>query len=175
MAPKFQELQADVDRQQRVLANVARIQARDRAEEEEMLRIRQQDAQQALIDAASVHAKPEALERSDTEVARNAKQASSSTSTPPTTQDPAESSPAPSTAPNVLPPTFLTPSTPRKGGNTGKFRLPNVDWRANDVAAGAAPASEEKSSIRQKELPYTPSKPVAETESWTPKAIRRGQ
>lgn len=37
------ELQADVARQQRVLANVALIEARDRAEEQERIRIRQED------------------------------------------------------------------------------------------------------------------------------------
>ena len=39
----WKELQADVARQQRVLANVALIEARDRAEEQERLRIRQED------------------------------------------------------------------------------------------------------------------------------------
>ncbi|KAF5310612.1 hypothetical protein D9619_007979 [Psilocybe cf. subviscida] len=163
--PTLEELQADVERQQRLLANVARIQARDRAEEEEMLRIRQQDAQQALIDAASVHTRPEAI--------------SSSSSVPAPESAPhvleSESEPTSTKAPTVLPPTFLTPSTPRKGKSTGKFRLPSLDWSANDGAAEVPPAPEEKSRIEQKEVPYAPSKPVAETESWTPKAIRRGQ
>ena len=39
----IKELQADVARQQRVLANVALIEARDRAEEQERLRIRQEN------------------------------------------------------------------------------------------------------------------------------------
>ena len=42
------ELQADIVRQQRVLANVALIEARDRAEEQERFRIRQEDTQKAL-------------------------------------------------------------------------------------------------------------------------------
>jgi len=46
--PTIEELQADIARQQRVLANVALIEARDRAEEQERLRIRQEDTQKAL-------------------------------------------------------------------------------------------------------------------------------
>jgi len=55
--PTIEELQADVARQQRVLANVALIEARDRAEEQERMKLRQEDAhlalQKALADVSS--------------------------------------------------------------------------------------------------------------------------
>ncbi|KAF8814744.1 hypothetical protein BYT27DRAFT_6958982 [Phlegmacium glaucopus] len=46
--PTIQELQADIARQQRVRDNVALIEARDRAEDQERLRLRQEDTQIAL-------------------------------------------------------------------------------------------------------------------------------
>ncbi|KAF8884895.1 hypothetical protein CPB84DRAFT_1685717 [Gymnopilus junonius] len=51
--PTLEELQADLRRQQRVLANVALIEERDRAEVEERMRIRQEDSHRALEEASA--------------------------------------------------------------------------------------------------------------------------
>jgi len=51
--PTIDELQADIRRQQRVFANVALIEAKNRAEDQERMRIRQEDAQRALQRALS--------------------------------------------------------------------------------------------------------------------------
>lgn len=49
-----QELEADINRQRLVLSNARMIEARDKAEVEEMNRIRQQSALTAIEDAANM-------------------------------------------------------------------------------------------------------------------------
>ncbi|KAF9568675.1 hypothetical protein CPC08DRAFT_678969 [Agrocybe pediades] len=111
--PTLQELQMDLERQQRVLANAAMIEARDRAEAEEMLRIRQRDAAQALEEATTralgssqVHQRthPE----STTQTASQAEPASSGDA----------SEPSRTTKTKFQPPKFLTPATPRNPKST---------------------------------------------------------
>jgi hypothetical protein len=91
----------------------------------------------------------------------------------------------------VLPPTFLTPGTPRKP----KSAVSNPFIPPSLVSASERPSPKERSYVPQntgigtqlqKEaewteslkkgtpLPSMPSRPVSNTESWTPKARRRG-
>ena len=119
------ELQADVARQQRVLANVALIEARDRAEEQDRMRIRQEDrnmSQRALL-------------ASSDEQERSGKQNDSADGTKTTGSDTREEQKnslegevkevvlnsgtlAQANGPKIRPPTFLTPAKSPKSQTT---------------------------------------------------------
>jgi len=155
------------------------IEARDRAEEEEMRRIRQEDSQRAL-EAAAYRVGSQYLPYPPTP-----------SSTEPSSAPPAQT-PATSHSTDPQAPTFLTPATPRRQRNSGtKFRLPTLDYAEEQArleveskSAGTASSAaqlehspkSQSSDLRSEAstLPQMPSRPAAETESWTPKARKRG-
>ena len=190
-------------RQQRVSENVAVIEARDRAEEEEMLRIRQQDAKLALDEAAASASGTERLLGELTSIPEpiispeaTSTSASSSVHKVATEKEAVKVTTSVSETRStqkakVLPPAFLTPGMPRKPKATisTPFSPPLIE------GASEAPSQKERPHVpqnigigaqRQKEaewteslkkgtpLPSMPSRPVSNTESWTPKARRRG-
>lgn len=185
-------------RQQRVSANVALIEARDRAESEEMLRIRQHDAARALEEAATRNdAVPLVPEPANTPSAA-ADMPHASTVTPqqqknqppeaaPSTLASTSTSTTAQAPPKVLPPKFVTPATPRKSRTTAKFTLPSsigqLEGAENPPSRELQPeqSREAKFEAKRKEEaaqaplpPPMPSRPASDTESWTPKARRRG-
>jgi len=159
------------------------IEARDRAEEEEMRRIRQEDSQRAL-EAAAYRVGTQSLPYPHTFP-------SAESSSAPIAQDPVHVS-ATSDVGDPQAPPFLTPATPRRQRKSGtKFRLPTLDFaeeqarleaEAQKTASVASPAQIKDIPKPQgtdprnesSTLPQMPSRPAAETESWTPKARRRG-
>jgi len=190
-------------RQQRVSENVAVIEARDRAEEEEMLRIRQHDAKLALEEAAASASgtgrllgevtsipdpaiSPEAASMSASSTAHKmatkkevVKVATSASETLSVQKA------------KVLPPAFLTPGTPRKPKSaiSTPFSPPSIEGASEPLSQKERPRVPQNTGIGsqlQKEaewteslkkgtpLPSMPSRPVSNTESWTPKARRRG-
>ncbi|CAA7270218.1 unnamed protein product [Cyclocybe aegerita] len=196
--PTIQELQVDSTRMQRLAENVARIEARDRAEAEEMRRIRQEDAKRALEDAARQGERrlgeptqqPEVVESTSRTLASEPTTQASQQAQPQGASQAAQSQqiiPIPPSAegkPKVRPPTFLTPAAPRKPKTKKLFSLPTLD-----EPEPAATVSETKhpAQVKAKEEPQVapPQKPVdpwaavsslttSETESWAPKARRRG-
>ncbi|KAF8960352.1 hypothetical protein BDZ97DRAFT_1834274 [Flammula alnicola] len=187
-APTLEELQADMARQQRLSANVAMIEARDRAEAEEMLRIRQQDAQRALEDAAESRNKALLQEPAGKttnpapDVTASSTQASPPPPITPARADQSISSGSSSTteATKVLPPTFLTPATPRKTRTSATFTSPSVEGTEKSLAEQIPEQrvqrqGEETGNVKKETpIPTWPSRPVSDTESWTPKARRRG-
>ncbi|KAH9478556.1 hypothetical protein JR316_0009013 [Psilocybe cubensis] len=199
--PTIQELEADVLRQQRVLANVALIEARDRAESEQMLRIRQQDAARALEEAAAKHnTVPLVREPESVSSGGNVEQASTYRNLPPQQLDgaapsfaSASASTSTSTPPparstiKVVPPKFVTPASPRKSRTSAKFTLPLSSSESNDQERLSSreslpehsleanfEAKRKEEAVTTQSPPPMPSRPVSETESWTPKARRRG-
>ncbi len=157
MLNELQELEADIRRQLRVSANVARIEARDAAEVAQVLKLRQQDAQLALADASAQargHPVPgPAPAVSQTEAAG--------------TEAPAPRNVRDAGGAAVRPPSFLTPSKPRNArGATAPFTLPALEDAASEQRGAAQPTQNAAPS------PWI-SKPD-ETESWTPRAVRRG-
>ncbi|KAF9485022.1 hypothetical protein BDN70DRAFT_871713 [Pholiota conissans] len=195
--PTLEELSADMVRQQRVRANVALIEARDRAEAEQVRAMRQLDAQLALEDAAQAAAgggrfvtEPSDATPSSSESGTvDATSSSPDSETIPTQVS--QSSDAESTKTTqkemikVLPPTFLTPSTPRKTKSSTPFRLPNFEELDRAVVEEQARAGLNKDTEKNSAAASTPtpapappspwrSKAVPETESWTPKARSRG-
>lgn len=166
-------------RQQRVSDNVALIEARDRAEAEEMLRIRQSDAAQALQEAAVRNERllpiPETTSQPATANAVAEPAAPSNLAK--------ESTPANETTETsgdvqanriVLPPKFLTPTTPRKPRTTGKFSLPTSGEDNVRTPSSHPEQSQAREETKNVPPPSMPSRPVSDTESWTPKARRRG-
>ncbi|KAF8190445.1 hypothetical protein BJ912DRAFT_850177 [Pholiota molesta] len=179
--PTIQELQADMARRQRVLANAAIIEARDRAESEQMLRIRQQGAQQALEDAASATS-ARSLSGPETEstpaTAGTTTPAANATASSPegaATETSIDSTSKESTEKiKVLPPAFLTPSTPRKSKSSAPFALPSLqEAEAKDTATREQQLGSGEHKKASQPSPWR-SKAVPETESWTPKARSRG-
>lgn len=166
-------------RRQRVLANAAIIEARDRAESEQMLQIRQQGAQQALEDAASATS-----DRFLSGPKKESTLATAGTTTPAAkaTASPSEAAPTETSVNSkskestekikVLPPTFLTPSTPRKSRSSAPFALPSLQEAKDTATREQQPGSGEHKKASQPS-PWR-SKAVPETESWTPKARSRG-
>ena len=166
-----------------MLANAAMIEARDRAEAEERLRLRQGDTHRALEEAsaraqgllehpaAGLKATP--LDSPSLQMDTSTKGPSSAS-----TSQPVE----PPAKPRVLPPKFLTPATPRKPKAFSNFKLPVLD--AEEAATGqgqsnAAPRANSMPEQGQAQSPASPppampSRPPSETESWTPVARRRG-
>ncbi|KIM46845.1 hypothetical protein M413DRAFT_440419 [Hebeloma cylindrosporum] len=205
--PTLEELQADAARQQRVAENVDAIEARDRAEEEEMLRIRQRDAKLALEEAAASASRTgrplnevtSIPEPSDLPEVTSTSRASSSEHEIPTKKESVESPTLLETPsaqkPKILPPAFLTPGTPRKPKSavSTPFTPPSIvnaseppSHKETPQVPLNAPPNARIGSQHQKEaewteslkkgtpLPSMPSRPVSNTESWTPKARRRG-
>ena len=92
----------------------------------------------------------------------------------------------------VLPPAFLTPGTPRKPKSaiSTPFSPPSIEGASEPLSQKERPQVPQNTGIGsqlQKEaewaeslkkgtpLPSMPSRPVSNTESWTPKARRRGR
>ncbi|PPQ72725.1 hypothetical protein CVT24_012559 [Panaeolus cyanescens] len=178
--PTIEELQADQLRMERLQANVARIEARDRAEAEERRRLRQEDAKQAIEDAAQRVVQQSFIDQPRVdpteEVAQPSFDAAASSVAQPQTEPSASTNPVTralkAAAPSgfgvkVRPPSFLTPATPRKqaraGSGTGSFTPPILEEDNTE-----SPKAKEESPA-----PWT-SKPLAETESWVPQAKKRG-
>ena len=157
MLNELQELEADIRRQLRVSANVAKIEARDAAEAAQVLQMRQQDARLALADA-SAQARGEPVPGpapavSQTEAAG--------------TEAPAPSNVRDAGGAAVRPPSFLTPSKPQKArGTPTPFALPALEDAASEQHNPVRPTESAAPS------PWI-TKPD-ETESWTPRAVRRG-
>ncbi|KDR80113.1 hypothetical protein GALMADRAFT_1179861 [Galerina marginata CBS 339.88] len=184
--PTIEELQVDMNRQQRVLANVALIEARDRAESEEMLRIRQEDTHTALEEAATraqglqSQSMPEPASSSNISAPTEAATAQATTQISTQTFS---SSPKPTqTTPKVLPPKFLTPTTPRKSPplSHSNFAMSaaeisdRVSSQPQQAEAGTIPGQERLEQTSTPPPPIMNPRPASETESWTPKARRRG-
>jgi hypothetical protein len=193
----LKELQADLVRQQRVLANVALIEARDRAEDQERMRIRQEDAQKALQRASSDVSSSGTYSR---EQEGSGMQNDFSNGTNTTTSDirgeqelglEGEVKEVSSPGLNGLkirPPTFLTPAKSQPTINTGSLEQSSVErehqcqWKktemgpldtAQSASSDSAGTQTQKSTDAANPLPIMPSR-VTETESWAPKARARG-
>ncbi|KAJ3516762.1 hypothetical protein NLJ89_g938 [Agrocybe chaxingu] len=191
--PTIHELQADSTRMQRLAENVARIEARDRAEAEELRRIRQEGAQRALEDTSrqgqrrleelakesDVHSTStlqtsEATTQKSQQVEVQAAQSQQNTITPPAVDD----------KPKVRPPTFLTPAAPRKPKTKKPFSLPTLDEpEAAVTVSETTPPAQAKAKDEPRLVPLQKpvdpwaamsSRTTSETESWAPKARRRG-
>ena len=171
-------------RQQRVSENVAVIEARDRAEEEEMLRIRQRDAKLALEEAAASASGTGRLLGQVTEPAISPEVASTSASSSAHKMATKKEVVKVTQKAKVLPPTFLTPGTPRKPksavSNLSASEPPSQKERPHvpqntGIGSQLQKEAEWMESLKKgTPLPSMPSRPVSNTESWTPKARRRG-
>jgi hypothetical protein len=190
-------------RQQRVSENVAVIEARDRAEEEEMLRIRQHDAKLALEEAAASASGTERIlgdltSSPEPAISPKATLTSASSSADKIATKKVVMNVATSVSETllaqkakVIPPAFLTPGTPRKPKSaiSTPFSPPSIEGASEPPSQQERPHVPQNTGIgsqRQKEaewteslkkgtpLPSMPSRPIATTESWTPKARRRG-
>ena len=169
-----------------------------------MLRIRQRDAELALEGAAAIASGGERILGKSTPMpepaSTEAMSMSASSNTPKAaTEKEANLEKVPTSVSTtisqrkgkVLPPVFLTPGTPRKpkSATSLPFALPSSE------NVSTPPLLKERPQVRQdngngfqnqKEaewteslkkgtpLPSMPSRPVPDTESWTPKARRRG-
>ena len=120
------ELQADAARQQRVLANVALIEARDRAEEQERRRIRQEDRNMSQRALAGFHSLVEQERSGQNDSADDTKTAASNIrgeqkiSLEGEVKEVVFNSDTLSQAngPKIRPPTFLTPTKSPKSQTT---------------------------------------------------------
>ncbi|KAF8155643.1 hypothetical protein B0H34DRAFT_714199 [Crassisporium funariophilum] len=213
--PTLEELQADMARQQRVMANVAIIEARDQAEAEERLRIRRDDAQKALEIAAGRSEQSRRVQNVREDTLRTSNASSSAETSPRSaTEQDARMLSADGTT-TIRPPSFLTPATPRKSkrsqassstSSPSQFNVPPFGTTASmaqgafeqerqrleaEVDAGSSSEGRRQDAVQEEKketargldvsevskkgssLPTMPSRSV-ETESWTPKARRRG-
>ncbi|KAF9528336.1 hypothetical protein CPB83DRAFT_854416 [Crepidotus variabilis] len=152
--PTLQELEADIARRQRVLANAALIDARDRAEVEEKSRIRQEDTHLAIEQAAA------GWSRQTTPIIEQPRPVPELSGVEP--------------AAHVQPPAFLTPSSPRKSKSKKPFSLPPLDTSTDNTAASSTPAQAEFHSTLQTVTSSPWKSAPSETETWAPKARSRG-
>jgi hypothetical protein len=199
--PTIEELQADSRRQQRVLANVALIEAKDRAEDQERMRIRQEDAQRALQRALSnVSSSDEYSHREegsgmqnnnttshirgkqDLDLEGEVKKVAS--------EELNSGTLAQTNGLKILPPTFLTPAKSPKPQPTTPPSVTQSSYgrehqcqrkktetgpsdSAQSASADSAAVQTQKSTDVANPIPVMPSR-VTETESWAPKARSRG-
>lgn len=179
-----QELQADLARQQRLLTNVALIEARDRAEEQERMRIRQEDAQIALQRALTdVSSSGEYLHQQERALGLGGKVeevASPVLSTGALGQ---------SNGPKMRPPAFLTPAKSPKSQTTmpisarttepltqgalGREHQCQRKTVEESLDTAQSDSQTQTSAEGVSPLPVMPSR-ATETESWAPKAKARG-
>ena len=137
-----------------MVEDVSRIEARDRAEGEEMKRIRLQGAHLAVEEAVVSRA-----ERCIPD------------SQPPIEIEPHTSSEVPiqpshETTTKLLPPTFVTPATPRRARYSKPFSIPLTDPPV--VISGPTQV------VNDRKDGHFPRNTATDTESWTPKARKRG-
>ncbi len=165
----FQELEADAIRQRRMLEKVALIEAKDRKEADDLRCRRQQDVQLAIEAAVAGGLKSMSTESGVTEEPVALDQ---STSLGP--QPPAESS---QLATQTRPPRFVTPASPRSRKSLTPFLIPSLNSTAVEPQKKQTPsdigAGDSGSSNPVKD-PFPWKSSATETESWTPKARKRG-
>jgi len=155
---KKQELEADLNRQRRVLSNALVIEARDQAEAEEMKRIRQHGALTAIEDAVNTRTERTRLE-------------------PKTTLE-AQETPSHSVS-KVLPPQFLTSRKLKSSKPFAASPQPvDSDSPVNTESENQAQASSEgrvKPSLPPHSQNPSPWKMTpTDMESWSPKTRKRG-
>lgn len=158
-----------------MLANVAVIEARDRAEAEERLRIRQEGTHKALEEAS---ARARGLLEQPTEKPGPVL-SESTTSQPGSSVASTSGLLEASSKPKVLPPKFLTPATPRNPKGSSNFTSPVLDGVSGQESSREKAQANGSQSLGQTDRSSTPPPPMpsrlpSETESWTPVARRRG-
>ena len=187
-----------------MLANVALIEARDRAEDQERMRIRQEDAQKALQRASSdVSSSGEYSREQEGSGTQNDSPNGTNNTTTSDTRGERElgqvkevSSPELNSGTfvqanglKIRPPTFLTPAKSQPTIDTGSLKQSSFEREhqcqrkktemgpldtAQSASSDSAGTQTQKSTDAANPLPIMPSR-VTETESWAPKARARGR
>ena len=160
----FQELEADTARQRRILEKVALIEAKDREEAKDMRRRRQQDAHLAIEDAVAGRGEHTSNAPEVTEEALALDQSTNLGSRPQV-----ESSQRPT---QIRPSRFVTPASPRSRKSSTPFSIPSLNSSAvepqSEIGGG------DSSSPKPVKDPFAWKSSATETETWTPKARKRG-